>query len=95
MKRTNRHAAVIAAISLGFFGTACVAANHSHVEDHWGESYRSLMAQQIQNPDAGKETKTVEGMNSTTAAGVTETYHSRQAEQPQTTETPTQLDDIK
>jgi hypothetical protein len=95
MKRRNRSAAVIAATLVGLFGTACVAANHSHVEDHWGESYRTLMAQQIQNPDAGKETKTVEGMNSTTAAGVTETYHSRQAEQPMTAEPQTQLDDIQ
>ena len=82
------------AIGLGLAGTACVAANHSHVEDHWGESYRTLMARQVENPDAGKETKSVEGMNSTTAADVTETYHFRQSEQPRTTETQTQLDDV-
>jgi hypothetical protein len=84
----------ILALGLGFFGSACVAANHSHVEDHWGESYRTLMARQVENPDAGKETKSVEGMNSTTAADVTETYHFRQTEQPRTTETQTQLDDV-
>ncbi|HVH07579.1 MAG TPA: hypothetical protein VNE71_16425 [Myxococcota bacterium] len=84
----------ILAVCLGFSASACVAANHSHVEDHWGESYRSLMAQQVANPDAGKETKSVEGMNSTTAADVTETYHYRQSEQPRTTETQTQLDDV-
>jgi hypothetical protein len=82
------------AIAVGLLGTACVAANHSHVEDHWGESYRTLMAQQIANPDAGKSEKPVEGMNSTTAADVTETYHFRQSEQPRTTETQTQLDDV-
>ena len=48
----------------------------------------------VANPDAGKVTKSVEGMNSTTAAGVTETYHFRQSEQPRTTETQTQLDDV-
>jgi hypothetical protein len=84
----------LAALCLAVTGTACVAANHSHVEDHWGESYRTLMARQVANPDAGKETKSVEGMNSTTAADVTETYHFRQSEQPRTTETQTQLDDV-
>lgn len=78
---------LLAGLSVG-----CSAANHSHVEDHWGESYRTLKAQQIANPDAGKELKTVEGMNSTTAAGVTATYHSRQTEQPQTQQDSTLLE---
>jgi hypothetical protein len=64
-------------------GLAAGCANHSHVDDHFGESYRTLKAQQIANPDAGNEVRTVEGMSSATARDVTATYHSRQAEQPQ------------
>lgn len=96
MTSFHRIAGLALALALGGgLGTAgCSAANHSHVEDHWGESYRSLKAQQIANPDAGKETKTVEGMNSTTAADVSATYHFRQAEQPLTRETPSQLETL-
>lgn len=65
---------LVAALSAG-------CANHSHVEDHFGESYHTLKAQQIANPDAGKEVQTVDGMNSATARDVTATYHFRQAEQ--------------
>jgi hypothetical protein len=69
---------VLAALSAG-----CASADkYSHTEDHWGESYRTLKAQQIANPEAGKEVRTVEGMNSSTARDVSATYHSRQAEQP-------------
>lgn len=77
---------------LAALATGCSAANHSHVEDHWGESYRTLKAQQIANPNAGQDPKPVEGMNSTTARDVTATYHSRQAEQPVTRENTTLLD---
>lgn len=78
---------LVAALSAG-------CAQHSHIEDHWGESQRTLKAQQIANPDAGKEVKVVEGMNSATARDVTATYHSRQAEQPTVREDSTLLDII-
>ena len=76
---TRIHRIALAAALAAGLGTGC--AQHSHVDDHWGESYRTLTAQQIENPDAGNDPKPVEGMNSTTAPDVTATYHSRQAEQ--------------
>lgn len=75
---------VLSSLVLAGLGMGC--ANRSHVNEHWGESYRTLKAQQIANPDAGQEVQVVEGMSSTTARDVTTTYHSRQAEQPQTRE---------
>jgi hypothetical protein len=74
----------IALSSLVLVGLGLGCANRSHVSDHWGESYRTLKAQQIANPDAGQEVQVVEGMSSTTARDVSATYHTRQAEQPQT-----------
>ena len=74
--RISRLALVLAGLSLG-------CAGHSHVDDHWGESHRTLKAQQIANPDAGNEVRPVEGMAATTARDVSATYHVRQAEQPQ------------
>ena len=49
--------------------------------EHWGEAQQSARAQQIQNPEAGKERRTVEGLGATTADGVTANYHERQQEQ--------------
>jgi hypothetical protein len=74
----------IALSALVLLGLSAGCAQHSHVDEHWGESYRTLKAQQIANPDAGNEVRPVEGMSSTTARDVSATYHTRQAEQPQT-----------
>ncbi len=79
---TFAHRIALSALVLLGLGAGC--AQHSHVNEHWGESYQTLKAQQIANPDAGNEVRTVEGMSSTTARDVSATYHSRQAEQPQT-----------
>jgi hypothetical protein len=59
-------------------GSGCV---HSHVEEHWGESYRTAKAQQVENPEASDELRPVEGIGATTADHVTGNYHERQQEQ--------------
>jgi hypothetical protein len=73
----------IARVALVLAGLSAACAPHSHVDDHWGEAYRSQKEQQIANPAAGDEVKPVEGMASTTARDVSTTYHTRQLEQPQ------------
>lgn len=49
----------------------------SHIDQHWGESYRTLTQSQIANPDAGADPNPVEGLSATSADHVTSGYHER------------------
>ena len=71
----NRITTIVAALAL------CAGCAHNHTDDHWGESQRTLSAQQIQNPEASDEKTPVVGMGSSSAVQVTANYHARQREQ--------------
>jgi hypothetical protein len=89
-KRLASCLVILTGLSVG-----CASADtYSHTEDHFGESQRTLKAQQIANPDAGNEVRPVRGMNSATARDVTATYHFRQAEQIETQDDGSLLDGI-
>lgn len=68
---------LLTAALLALTGTACAS---SHVNEHFGESHRTLTAQQIENPEAGGS-EPVYGVGATTADQATATYHRRQTEQ--------------
>ena len=86
MKRAIIVAAVLA------MGAGCA---HSHVDEHWGESQRTLSAQQIQNPEAGDVRTPVDGMGSSTADNVVANYHERQRNQAHEAKNDTLLDLIE
>ena len=75
----NRLYATAGAILL-LTSVGCISPDR-HVEEHWGESYTELKAQQIQDPSAGDVTRPVQGLGATSADHVTQNYHSRQEEQ--------------
>lgn len=68
----------IAVWTLGLGLAAAVGCAHDHVEEHFGESYHALTEQMIANPDAGEDTRPVEGLNANDAAHVTANYHERE-----------------
>ena len=86
----NRNTALLIGLALLLWTTGCA---HSHSEAHMGESYHTLKAQMIANPEAGNEVQRVEGIGAATADEVTGTYHTRQQEQPQN-DSPTSLLDL-
>ena len=73
-----RHTALLLGLALVLATLGCA---HSHTEDHMGESYHTLTAQMVANPEAGDEVQPVEGIGATTADQVTGNYHQRQQEQ--------------
>ncbi|MAE97241.1 MAG: hypothetical protein CL910_21530 [Deltaproteobacteria bacterium] len=64
-----------ALLLLGGLSAGCA----SHVDRHWGESYRTLTRNQIENPDAGADPSPVEGLSATSADHVTTSYHERRS----------------
>lgn len=50
-----------------------------HVDENFGDSQRTLTAQQVANPEASDELRTVDGMAGTSADDVTVNYHERRA----------------
>jgi len=89
MKRTTNPMISLAALLL--LGGGCA---HSHVDEHWGESYRTSRAQQVENPGASDELRPVLGIGATTADHVTDNYHERQREQSTDRDTRTLFDTI-
>jgi hypothetical protein len=87
----NRNTALL--IGLAFL-VANLGCAHSHSEAHTGESYHTLKAQMIANPEAGNEVQPVEGIGATTADEVTGNYHARQQEQPNDDNPTSLLDQI-
>ncbi len=85
----NRNTALLIGLVLLLWTTGCA---HSHSEAHMGESYHTLKAQMIANPEAGNEVQPVEGIAATTADEVTGTYHTRQQDQPQNDSSTSLLD---
>jgi len=75
----KRNTALLIGLALLICNTGCA---HSHSEAHTGESYHTLKAQMVANPEAGNEVQPVEGIGATTADEVTGNYHTRQQEQP-------------
>lgn len=65
-------------LALCALGAGCA---HSHVDEHWGESYRTAKVTQVAHPEASDEVRPVEGIGATTADHVTDNYHERQVEQ--------------
>jgi len=55
----------------------------SAVDRHFGEAYREDVARMVADPAASKEIATVEGLEGTTAEGVTENYHKGQKAESQ------------
>ncbi len=74
----NRNTALLIGLALLIANMGCA---HSHSEAQMGESYHTLKAQMIANPEAGGEVQPVEGIGATTADEVTGNYHARQQEQ--------------
>jgi hypothetical protein len=60
----------IAPLALGLALAAGGCATPSHVDDHFGESQRTLKAQMIANPDAGKDERPVAGLGASEAGQV-------------------------
>ena len=87
----NRNTALLIGLVLLLWTTGCA---HSHSEAHMGESYHTLKAQMIANPEAGNEVQPVEGIAATTADEVTATYHRRQQDQPQSDSSTSLLDPL-
>jgi hypothetical protein len=76
MRRSTIAIAALASLGLG---AGC--ATDGHVDEHWGESQRTLAAQQVEHPEASDEVRPVVGLGSATADHVTENDHERQSEQ--------------
>jgi hypothetical protein len=74
----KRHTIFAAAALAAALGAGC--AHRSHVKEHYGESVRTLRAQQIAHPEAGQRERQVEGLPAETADHVTSGYHERQAQ---------------
>ncbi|MCP5060213.1 MAG: hypothetical protein GY937_26230 [bacterium] len=66
---------------LAMLGLACglSVGCASHLDQHWGESYRTLTQNQIANPEAGSDAAPVEGLSATSADHVTTSYHERRS----------------
>ena len=87
----NRNTALLIGLVLLLWTTGCA---HSHSQAHMGESYHTLKAQMIANPDAGNEVQPVEGIGAATADEVTTTYHRRQQEQAHSDNSTSLLDPL-
>ncbi len=84
MKTLNR-SLWLAALAALAFGTAC-AQPPTPVEMHWGEAKRHNAAAMIANPDAGRVTRTVEGLDPITGELVMESYRKNQTSEEKATE---------
>jgi hypothetical protein len=87
----NRNTALLIGLAFLIANMGCA---HSHSQAYMGESYRTLKAQTIANPEAGDEVRPVEGIGATTADEVTGNYHARQQEQVRDEKTTSLFDQI-
>ena len=87
----TRNTALLIGLAILIANVGCA---HSHTEAHMGESYQTLKAQTIANPEAGNEIQTVEGIGATTADEVSGNYHARQQEQPRDARPTSLLDQL-
>lgn len=63
----TRSTAARLVLGLALAGSGCA----SHVDQHMGESYETLTAQMVENPDAGLDERQVEGLGAPEASQVT------------------------